>query len=168
MTYKIKQIALGLFACLALINFTACGDDDNDPTPDPTPTPEEVSASVTYGYSCQPDMLLMTDITVSYTDAEGKETTETVTEAEWKKELSKVKLPFTANLSIVYTKKEGFTPENNSYTFGDGLGISYKRSDNKSESNSSTASSLSVPKDKVDAYLDIWITKEKKTSEEIK
>lgn len=82
MTYQLRKIAFGLLACLSFISFNACGDDDNDPTPDPTPKPEEVSASVTYEFSCEPDMLLMTDITVSYTDAEGKEVTETIKETK--------------------------------------------------------------------------------------
>ncbi|QJE29589.1 hypothetical protein HHO38_15310 [Parabacteroides distasonis] len=167
MTYQLRKIAFGLLSCLSFISFNACGDDDNDPTPDPTPKPEEVSASVTYEFSCEPDMLLMTDITVSYTDAEGKEVTETIKETKWKKDLSKVKVPFTANLNVVYTKKEGFTSEKDSYKFGDGLAIGYKTSANKSESSSPSSSSLDVPKNRVDQYLDTWITKEKKISKKI-
>lgn len=109
----------------------------------------------------------MTDITVSYTDAEGKEVTETIKETKWKKDLSKVKVPFTANLNVVYTKKEGFTSEKDSYKFGDGLAIGYKTSANKSESSSPSSSSLDVPKNRVDQYLDTWITKEKKISKKI-
>lgn len=166
MINEFKKFALGLFACLALISFNACGDDDNDPTPDPKP--EKVTATISYAYSCQPDLLLATDITISYVDSEGKEVSEAVKDKEWKKDLTNVAVPFTANMKVVYAKKEGFTPDKDAYNFGDGYGISYKTSNNKSESNSSTASSISIAKDRVIEYIDTFIAREKATSAEIK
>lgn len=159
-----KKFSLGLFTCLALISFNACGDDDDEPTP----TPEKVTTSVSYGYSCQPDLLLATDITLTYTDGEGKEISEAITEKEWKKDLTNVAVPFTANMKVVYAKKEGFTPDKDSYNFGDGYGISYATSNGKAESNSSTASSISIAKDRVIEYLDTFIAREKTASAEIK
>lgn len=161
-----KKFSLGLFACLALISFNACGDDDNDPTPDPTP--EKVTTSVSYAYSCQPDLLLATDISVTYVGADGKDVSERITEKEWKKDLTNVAVPFTAKMEVVYAKKEGFTPEKDAYNFGDGYGISYATSNGKAESNSSTASSISIAKDRAIEYLDTFIAREKEASVEIK
>lgn len=161
-----KKFTLGLFACIALISFNACGDDDNDPTPDPKP--EKVTASVSYAFSCQADLLLATDITVTYVNAEGKDVSEAVTEKEWKKELTNVAVPFTAKMNITYAKKDGFTPEKAIYNFGDGSGISYKTSNGKSESNSSESSSLSISKSRVNEYLDLLVSGDYTKSLEIK
>lgn len=163
---KFKKFSLGLIACLAFISFSACGDDENEPTPDPKP--EKVTASVSYAFSCQSDLLLATDITVTYANAEGKDVSEAVTEKEWKKEVTNVAVPFTAKLNITYAKKEGFTPEKAIYNFGDGYGIGYKASNGKTESYSSVATSLSISNSRVNEYLDLLISGDHTKSTEIK
>lgn len=160
MTYELKKIALGLFMCIALICFNACGDDSD---PDPAPTPEKVTATVTYKYTCQADVLLLADIAITYTGADGKEVTEAVKESPWEKKITKVEVPFVANLKIVYTRKTDVTLDKETYKLGDGHGINYQTTNGSSSLGSTEATASGFPKDKVD----VWF-RDKSDSKEIK
>lgn len=154
-----------LMACMAIAIISACGDKNEDPKPDPEP--EVVTANVSYNYACAPDLLLMAQLSVTYTGADGKEITEVITSPEWNKNLKGITPPFTANMRITFTKNDDFTPEKESYKFGESYNVGYKTSSNK-ENYVTNSGSTNVAKDKTLNHLDSWIKNKRNYSIEVK
>ncbi|MFR0994121.1 MAG: hypothetical protein ACLSGQ_05805 [Parabacteroides distasonis] len=152
MIYKFKTMAFVLLTCLTLFCFTACSEDKDD-APTPEPTPEEVSANIDYAYGCASDLLEIADIQIVYTDTTGKEVSETVQKTEWTKSLSEVKVPFTANLQIIFTKKEEFTPKKESYDMASWQYINYTTSNGKYDLGQEKESEVEVEKGDIDTHL---------------
>ncbi len=78
---------------------------------------------------------------------------ETVQKTEWTKSLSEVKVPFTANLQIIFTKKEEFTPKKESYDMASWQYINYTTSNGKYDLGQEKESEVEVEKGDIDTHL---------------
>lgn len=72
------------FAMAVPFSFTSCGDDDDDPKVHDTPKPDNIIATVEMDYSISLAQTYFDffDVTVEYTDKNGKNTKETLT-SDW-------------------------------------------------------------------------------------
>lgn len=133
--------------CSALI-WASCSDNgkkENGPEP-----PAKVTADVLYQAQGGTDYLSLFNLSVKYTDTEGKTTTEPVTELPWSKTLENVTVPFTAQLEFIHEPTESY-PEKDTYEVGFGCGIGYSTTDGQNYDGSSS-SKMSVGRDKIEAY----------------
>lgn len=150
MTNSINKLTACISVCLCIFCFVSCGDDKTEEgkTPD-----VPIVANVTYSYKCQNDNLAVFDISITYVGADNKDVTENITQSSWSKKLESVAVPFTAKMKTHRTEKEGFTPNKDIYTFGEGDGISYTTSNGQFSDSSNGLSSLSLAKEKLDQYI---------------
>lgn len=120
-----KICGLGfMFAFLAtcLVAFTACSSDDDDNDSNS----ETLYATMTYSFKVNEELFSMADITVSYTDADDKTVTETISTTKWSKAVTK-KCPCTfSDMTVTLTQKEGFEVEKDMYDVGMGYGYLIK------------------------------------------
>ena len=99
--------ALMAFVCILFAGFAlaSCGDDDDPETPDKTPTHAEYK----YIMNVSQATLDIVNISITYTDGNGKEQTEQVTSPTWSKTVTCKSLP--ANFVRTVTLTPKITPD---------------------------------------------------------
>ncbi len=115
-----KKILMTLAAvlCCAMTTtvFTACSSDDDSSKND-----AEASTPVTGVMMCyfepSEDELTLFDVTVEYTDASGKQQTETITGA-WKKTITYTTLPVNVSMVVKQSLKPNVEMTKDSYKLG--------------------------------------------------
>ena len=107
-----KNTLLGLCAatCL-LLGFTGCDKNETESGED-----DEIVKSARIHWSVDPsvDYLSLTDIRVSYTDAQGKIQEEVIDKA-WEKTIESDTVPFYAEITVQVTKKENLSFDKKEY-----------------------------------------------------
>ena len=157
----------------ALLLCVSCKPTTNKPTDNQAGNGAEVAvavgaaetANVIYSVTGGEDDLLLFGVTAVYTDASGHEVRENITELPWAKTIEGVKVPFEANLSLNLAKKSDF-PEKVSYRVGLHSNISYKTSAGRGK-DSYSHNTMTIGKNKVEAYQDSTIVKLKPNIEKI-
>jgi hypothetical protein len=144
-----KDVFLSALALLSLLFIAVSCDKDEEPKP----VEDEVTANIMYYVNLATDELSLSTVSAVYTDAEGNEQTEAITEPLWEKTISKITLPCTVSLKVVTKRKENPDKEQDSYTVGRSCAINYVTS-NGNVSVSTPQTSLTIAKDKLDAYYE--------------
>ena len=103
---KAKKFFYALAALFCCLSLTSCGDDDDDILP--------AEKTITKAYLCvtakpSAEQLSVADLTLKYTDAEGKEITDVVNETTWERKVTVTKFPVNATFTYNCKKKEGAT-----------------------------------------------------------
>lgn len=103
-----KLMMMAMAAIVLCVGFAACSsDDDDDPkTPD---TPKVTTGTFKIELAVPADILTIADLSLNYTDAEGKQVTEAITSTTFKKEVNFKKLPATEEFSIAVALKSDYT-----------------------------------------------------------
>lgn len=115
-TLKSGLVALMISACMP--TFTACSSDDDSNGGDPA---KPTTASMTYKYVVKGDLFSVADITITYTDAEGKSVAETMTDTSWTKTVVK-SLPCSFGFTVAGSMKQGVELTKDLYDVGHGAG----------------------------------------------
>lgn len=105
---------MALFCAVAL---SSCDSAVEDPEMEVTTEDYYYALSNTLDGVSSDEILQFADISVDYKDANGDVQTASVTSLPWMGKIEGVTPPFTLLMSITLTKKEDFTPENDTCTF---------------------------------------------------
>lgn len=152
--------AMLLVSCIDRTKKTGDGEEVQEPAPTEAVAVSTEAATVIYKVVGHDDDLLLFEFTAIYTDASGKEVSESVTAFPWTKRIAGVKLPFEASLDIKYVAKKDF-PEKTSYKLGFDTLIDYLTSTKKVEAEINT-STMTIGRDKVEAYQKMIVEKQTK------
>lgn len=142
---NLKTVLLGIFMCVSMIGFTACGDDDD---PKPEPKPQEKITEVTYEFKCSADLFENANLQAYYKDKDGKEQVETIEGGKWSKNVKEIRPPFKANLRVVMGQKADFKPTKDVYDIDIAMSIS-----SPGVSTSNQSYSFSIGKEAFEGFI---------------
>lgn len=158
-----KNIMLAAVAVLGMTTLAACSSSDDDSEEEQKPT----SGNFVFSYYLNEDILKVADITITYTDCSGNETTETVTADKctkdtpafsvakvtlcYTKEIKAASLPATSSYQVTWTRNNSELSQD-SYNLSDGMYITFE--DNTGAfSNPGNISGRSINKSNIDGFI---------------
>jgi hypothetical protein len=166
---KNKNIIAIIGFALAFV-ISGCGDNDPASTSNNQNTDPNDPVTVTIRYQVRfnedGDELSLFAVSAVYTNADGQDVTVPLTENSWTQELSGVSLPFTANLTLLYQKKDEY-PDKATYKTGRGFAITYTTSNGKGRSESYSPSTATNGRDTIEELRTSIVSKSYTKQEKI-
>ncbi len=163
-----KTIMLAAVAVLGMTTFAACGSDD-DPKGEDEKKP--TSGEFIYNFYLNEAMLEVGDITITYTDCNGKETTETVTANKcsddipamiegptlcYTKKIKATALPATSGYQVTWTRNQNELRQD-SYEICYGMYYAFQTNlDSGTVLSSGNTTRGTVDKKKIETYIESY------------
>lgn len=145
-----KFMMMALAAVVLTVGFAACSSDDDDDNGGSKPEPTEKASYLEMNFSFSEDMLSLFDLTVTYTDVDGSNKTETISTVDYSKKVNYTKAPSKIAYEVKAAKKANY-PTKDSYAIK--ISYSHKISKNGEYGSGGISTTTTIKGDKVEDLI---------------